>query len=61
MKRAVWFSHDDCVSLVKTILESKEIPDNFVVIYGMSDNPGRIHDVSNPFGWKPKDSAGAVK
>lgn len=56
-ERAVWFSHNDCISLVKTILEANEIPDNFVVMYGMSDNPGRIHDISNPFGWKPKDSA----
>ncbi|HZJ18529.1 MAG TPA: NAD(P)-dependent oxidoreductase [Patescibacteria group bacterium] len=56
-ERAVWFSHNDCVSLIKAILEANNIPDNFVVMYGMSDNPGRIHDVSNPFGWKPKDSA----
>ena len=59
-ERAVWFSHNDCTSLVKTILEANEIPDNFVVMYGMSDNPGRIHDTSNPFGWKPKDSAKAI-
>jgi uronate dehydrogenase len=58
-ERAVWFSHNDCISLVKTILESNDVPDNFVVMYGMSDNQGRIHDISNPFGWKPKDSATA--
>jgi len=57
-ERAVWFSHNDCVSLVKTILKADNIPDNFVVMYGMSNNPGRIHDISNPFGWKPQDSAG---
>lgn len=56
-ERAVWFSHRDCVSLVRSIIEANEIPDNFVAIYGMSDNPGRIHDISNPFEWKPKDSA----
>lgn len=60
-ERAVWFSHNDCVSLIETVLEANEIPDNFVVMYGMSDNPGRIHDISNPFGWKPKDSARAIK
>ena len=58
-ERAVWFSHKDCVSLVQAILEAKNMPDNFVVMYGMSDNSGRIHDLSNPFGWKPKDSATA--
>lgn len=56
-ERAVWFSHNDCVSLVKTIIEAGNMPDNFVVMYGVSDNLGRIHDISNPFGWKPKDSA----
>lgn len=59
--RAVWFSHNDCVSLVRTILEAKNIPDNFVVLYGISDNPGRIHDISNPFNWKPNDSASKLK
>ena len=58
-ERAVWFSHKDCVSLVKAILEADDMADNFVVMYGMSDNQGRIHDISNPFGWKPKDSATA--
>lgn len=56
-ERAVWFSHRDCVSLVKSILEADTIPDNFVVVYGVSNNPGRVHDIFNPFGWKPQDSA----
>ena len=58
-ERAVWFSHNDCVSLVEAILEADDIPDNFVVMYGISDNSSRIHDISNPFSWKPKDSATA--
>ena len=60
-ERAVWFSHNDCISLVKAILKAKNIPDNFVVMYGMSDNPGRIHDISNPFSWRPTDSAKAIE
>jgi uronate dehydrogenase len=56
-ERGVWFSHRDCVSLIKSILEAKTIPDNFALIYGMSNNADKIHDVSNPFGWRPQDSA----
>lgn len=59
-ERAVWFSHNDCISLVKTILEVNNIPNNFSVVYGVSDNLGRVHDISNPFGWKPKDSASKI-
>lgn len=52
-----WFSHHDCGELIKTIVEAAAVPNNFVVMYGVSNNPGRIHDVSNPFGWKPKDGS----
>src|ERR1035437_1197878 len=60
-ERAVWLSHDDCISLIKIILEADSIPNNFVVMYAISDNPEVVHDISNPFQWKPKDSAGAIK
>ncbi len=56
-ERGAWLSHGDCVSLIKKVLNAKKVPENFAVIYAVSDNPGRVHDVSNPFGWKPKDSA----
>lgn len=49
----VWFSHKDCVALVKACIEAEYVPDNFVVIYGVSNNSQRIHDVTNPFGWVP--------
>lgn len=54
-ERAVWLSHRDCVELVKKCIETKAVPDNFAIIYGVSNNTRRIHDISNPFGWKPKD------
>lgn len=56
LERAVWFSHRDCVSLVQKCLETRSIPGKFVVIYGISNNTGRLHDISNPLGWVPKDN-----
>lgn len=56
-ERAAWLSHNDLVSLIRSILEAEHIPDNFVLMYAVSNNPGRIHDTSNPFGWVPKDRA----
>ena len=50
-----WFSHNDCGTLIKAIIEAPLVPNNFVVMYGVSNNPGRMHDTSNPFGWEPKE------
>jgi len=48
----VGLSYPDCVNLVKSCLEAK-IPDNFLTIYGISNNALKIHDCLNPLGWKP--------
>ncbi len=50
-----WFSHRDCIELIRAILEAPNIPNNFVIVHGVSNNTGRMHDISNPFGWMPKD------
>jgi UDP-glucose 4-epimerase len=50
----VGLSHPDCVSLVKRCLEVESIPENFLILYGVSNNKKRIHDISNPLVWKPK-------
>lgn len=50
----VYLHHEDCISLIKTILEAPVVPNNFAILYGISDNAGRIHDISNPFGWVPE-------
>ena len=50
-------SHPDCIELIKMCLEAKTIPNNYVILYGISENTKRIHDYSNPFGWKPKTNA----
>jgi uronate dehydrogenase len=50
-----WFSQRDCGALIKAILEARSIPHNFVIVHGVSNNTGRMHDISNPFGWMPQD------
>jgi uronate dehydrogenase len=55
-ERQVWFSQRDCVNLVQTCIDA-ELADKFTVMYGVSDNAGRLHDLSNPFGWSPLDGA----
>ena len=52
-ERSVWLRHEDCVSLIRTCLDVAEVPGRFAVIYGVSDNPRRNVDLSNPFGWRP--------
>lgn len=53
----VWLSHRDCVALVKTCIDAPKIPNNFLIVYGVSNNSQKVHDYSNPLGWLPKDDA----
>ena len=55
--KKVWLSHDDCIRLIKICITAKKIPNNFLIIYGVSNNTGRIQDYSNPLGWIPKDNS----
>lgn len=52
-ERQVWLSHGDCSRLITVCLEAIEVPNSFQVIYGISDNIGRVQDISNPFDWEP--------
>jgi uronate dehydrogenase len=54
---ATWLSKKDCVALIRSILKAPKVLNNFAIVYGISDNAGRIHDISNPFGWSPKGHA----
>lgn len=58
--KAVWLSNEDSISLIKTILEAKRMPNNYLVMYGVSNNKSRIHDWRNPLGWKPKDDSSKI-
>lgn len=56
-ERAAFLSQRDGVSLIKSILEAQSVPNNFAIVYGVSNSDNRIHDVANPFGWVPQDKA----
>ncbi len=56
-ERQVWFSQRDCANLVQVCIEAETIPNNYAIVYGVSDNKNRLHDLSNPFGWQPQDGA----
>lgn len=54
---ATWLSHDDLVSAVDACLAIESVPGHSTVFYAVSNNADRIHDTTNPFGWKPKDNS----
>jgi uronate dehydrogenase len=54
-ERIVWLSHRDAQALIRACLAAPSVPGGFAVVYGVSDNTGRVQDVSNPFGWAPVD------
>ncbi len=52
-----WLSYKDWTHLVELALEAPQIPNNFVLLNGVSKNQLQIFDWSNPLGWEPQDSA----
>lgn len=58
-ERRVWLSHRDMTDLVARVVR-QDAPRRFLVLYAVSDNAGRVHDVTNPFGWTPRDGAAAL-
>jgi nucleoside-diphosphate-sugar epimerase len=56
-ERQVWLSQRDCADLVRACVEFPAIPGRYAIVYGVSDNKDRVHDLSNPFGWQPLDGA----
>lgn len=59
--RNVWLSHRDCVELVRNCIDIKKVPNNYSIIYAVSESKARIHDYSNHFGWKPVDNSDKIK
>jgi uronate dehydrogenase len=43
----------DCRGVLLATIEAPVVPGRFSVLYAVSDNPGRRHDLDNPFGWQP--------
>jgi nucleoside-diphosphate-sugar epimerase len=54
---ATWLSHSDLVSAVDACLAAEPVRRRSTVFYAVSNNADRIHDTTNPFGWKPKDNS----
>lgn len=56
-EQQVWLSQRDCADLIQRCIDTESIPNNYSIVYAVSDNAGRLHDISNPFGWLPIDGA----
>lgn len=54
---ATWLSHGDLVSAINACLATEPLAGRSAVFYVVSNNADRIHDTTNPFGWKPKDNS----
>jgi nucleoside-diphosphate-sugar epimerase len=55
-ERRVWLSHADAGSLIDAAL-TRDWPEPYTLCYGVSNNEGRVHDLSNPWGWSPAERA----
>jgi NAD+ dependent glucose-6-phosphate dehydrogenase len=54
---ATWLSHDDLLGAIDACLRVEPVPGRSTVFYAVSNNADRIHDTTNPFGWRPKDNS----
>jgi uronate dehydrogenase len=54
---ATWLSHDDLLSAIDACLAVEPVPGRSTVFYAVSNNADRIHDTTNPFGWRPKGNS----
>jgi len=50
---AVRLSRADCRAVLLATIEAPVVAGRFSVLYAVSDNPKRHHDLDNPFGWQP--------
>lgn len=56
-ERQVWLSQKDCIELIMACINAESVPNNYAIVYGISNNKDLIHNLANPFGWEPQDSA----
>ncbi|MFZ1927342.1 MAG: SDR family oxidoreductase [Solirubrobacteraceae bacterium] len=54
---ATWLSHDDLLRAIDACLRIEPVPGRSTVFYAVSNNADRIHDTTNPFGWRPEDNS----
>lgn len=55
LEQKVWLEHSDLANLVRSIIDDPH--PGYEVMYAVSDNEGRFHDVSNSFGWQPTSNS----
>ena len=56
---AFWLSRRDCAHIIERAIEA-ELPRNFCVVFGVSKNKYRVHDISTAremLGYEPRDDA----
>jgi nucleoside-diphosphate-sugar epimerase len=51
---AVLLRRQDCLTCVQAVLGTTPNPSRYACFYAVSDNPDRVHDLSNPFNWQPE-------
>ena len=51
---AVRLTRADCRRVLLATIEAPVVPGRFSVLYAVSDNPTRRHDLDNPFGWQAR-------
>ncbi|MEM8781936.1 MAG: NAD(P)-dependent oxidoreductase [Planctomycetota bacterium] len=52
-EQRVFLHHDDLLQLIDTLARAPKRDTRCTVMYAVSNNPGRVHDTANPFGWQP--------
>ncbi len=56
-ERQVWLSQRDCISLITACVQAENVPNNYSILYAISNNKDLSHNLINPFGWQPQDGA----
>lgn len=56
-ERQVWLSHKDCIDMMTACIDADTLPNKYAIMYGVSNNEDLVHDLTNPFGWRPQSSA----
>lgn len=52
--KRVWLDREDCAELIDAVLATPVQKGRNVILYAVSHNEGRVHDITNPFGWSPR-------
>ncbi|MEM7576011.1 MAG: NAD(P)-dependent oxidoreductase [Planctomycetota bacterium] len=53
-EQRVFLHHDDLLDLIDLLVRAPHTSPRCTMMFAVSDNPGRAHDTTNPFGWRPR-------